>query len=44
MIDIKINMDLFNGVKVPFLITCVVVILIIIVTIYFVSKEVKKWY
>ena len=44
MIDIKMNYELFNAVKIPFIITCLIVLLIIIITIYFVSKEVKKWY
>lgn len=42
MIDFKMTSDLFNYVKVPLFITIFVVILIILVTIFFVSKEVKK--
>ena len=42
MIEFKMTSDLFNSVKVPLLITVFVVVLIIAITIYFVSKEVKK--
>ena len=42
MIDIKMNLELFNAVKVPLLLTSLVVLLIIIITAYFVSREVKK--
>ena len=42
MIDFKMTSDLFNSVKVPLFITIFVVVLIVLVTIYFVSKEVKK--
>ncbi len=42
MIDIKMNLELFNAVKIPLLLTSLVVLLIIIITAYFVSREVKK--
>ena len=42
MIDIKMNLELFNAVKVPLLLTSLVVLLIIIITAYFVSREVKN--
>ena len=34
--------ELFSNIKVPFIITCLVIVLIILITIYFVSKEVEK--
>ena len=42
MIDFKMTNDLFNNVKIPLIITIFVVLMIIIITAYFVSKEVKK--
>ncbi len=42
MIDIKVTSELLNSVKVPFIIICLVILLIIGITIYFVSKEVKE--
>ena len=42
MIDFKMTNDLFNNVKIPLVITIFVVLMIIIITAYFVSKEVKK--
>ena len=42
MIDFKMTSDLFNGVKIPFIITCLVILIIIVITMYFVSKEVNK--
>jgi hypothetical protein len=42
MIEIKMTSELFNAVKEPLLITTFIVISIIFVTAYFVSKEVKK--
>jgi hypothetical protein len=42
MIDFKMTSDLFNSVKVPLFITIFIIVLIVLVTIYFVSKEVKK--
>ena len=42
MIDLKMTSELFSNIKVPFIITCLVIVLIILITIYFVSKEVEK--
>ena len=42
MIDFKMTNDLFNNVKIPLVVTIFVVLMIIFITIYFVSKEVKK--
>ena len=42
MIEIKMTSELFNTVKIPLLITTFVVIMIIFLAAYFVSKEVKK--
>lgn len=42
MIDLKMTSELFNNIKVPFILTVLLVLLIIITTIYFVSKEVDK--
>jgi hypothetical protein len=42
MIDVKMTNELFSNVKTPLLITIFIVLLIIFITIYFVSKEVKK--
>ena len=42
MIDVKMTSELFNNVKTPLLITIFVVLMIIIITAYFVPKEVKK--
>jgi len=44
MIDVKMTNELFSNVKTPLLITIFIVLLIIFITIYFVSKEVKKWF